>query len=115
MMATEAEAITIDPELASPPASPPTIIGGTALPMTNPPLAPVGAEADAEVTISQMKTEHLGRSRQYWRDIILGVNDGLVSTFLLVAGVAGGGMSSEAILLTALAGALAGAISMMAG
>lgn len=38
--------------------------------------------------------DHLGKHRQYWRDIILGVNDGLVSTFLLVAGVAGGGLSS---------------------
>lgn len=59
--------------------------------------------------------KHLGKSRQYWRDIILGVNDGLVSTFLLVAGVAGGGLSSTEILLTAIAGAIAGAISMAAG
>ena len=60
-------------------------------------------------------SQHLGSSRQYWRDIILGVNDGLVSTFLLVAGVAGGGLSSNDILLTAIAGALAGAVSMCAG
>lgn len=44
-----------------------------------------------------------------------GVNDGLVSTFLLVAGVAGGGLLSRQILLTAIAGALAGAVSMCAG
>ena len=43
------------------------------------------------------------------------VNDGLVSTFLLVAGVAGGGLSTTDILLTAIAGALAGAVSMCAG
>jgi len=60
-------------------------------------------------------SKHLGASRQYWRDIILGVNDGLVSTFLLVAGVAGGGLSSTDILLTAIAGAIAGAVSMCAG
>jgi vacuolar iron transporter family protein len=58
---------------------------------------------------------HIGQSRQYWRDIILGVNDGLVSTLLLVAGVVGGGLSSTVILLTVLAGAVAGAISMAAG
>ncbi len=58
---------------------------------------------------------HIGQSRQYWRDIILGVNDGLVSTLLLVAGVVGGGLSSAIILLTVLAGAVAGAISMAAG
>lgn len=60
-------------------------------------------------------SEHLGKHRQYWRDIILGVNDGIVSTFLLVTGVAGGGLSSNNILLTAIAGALAGAVSMFAG
>ncbi|MEX1038082.1 MAG: VIT1/CCC1 transporter family protein [Acidimicrobiia bacterium] len=60
-------------------------------------------------------TPHIGESRQYWRDIILGVNDGLVSMFLLVAGVVGGGLNSSQILLTAIAGALAGAISMAAG
>jgi VIT1/CCC1 family predicted Fe2+/Mn2+ transporter len=49
------------------------------------------------------------------RDIILGVNDGLVSTFLLVAGVVGGGLSSTQVLLTGIAGALAGMISMATG
>lgn len=58
---------------------------------------------------------HIGETRQYWRDIILGVNDGLVSMFLLVVGVVGGGLDSGPVLLTALAGALAGAISMAAG
>jgi VIT1/CCC1 family predicted Fe2+/Mn2+ transporter len=58
---------------------------------------------------------HIGETRQYWRDIILGVNDGLVSIFLLVVGVVGGGLEAGQVLLTALAGALAGAVSMAAG
>ena len=58
---------------------------------------------------------HVGVTRQYWRDIILGVNDGLVSVFLLVAGVVGGGLAVEQVTLTAIAGAIAGAISMAAG
>jgi predicted membrane protein (TIGR00267 family) len=58
---------------------------------------------------------HLGESRRYWRDIILGVNDGLVSTFLLIAGVVGGGLSVRFVLLTGIAGAIAGAISMSTG
>lgn len=66
-------------------------------------------------TPNRRQSQHLGTSREYWRDIILGVNDGLVSTFLLVAGVAGGGLSSNDILLTAIAGAIAGAVSMCAG
>lgn len=60
-------------------------------------------------------TEHLGKHRQYWRDMILGVNDGLVSMFLLVAGVVGGGMATRNVLLTGVAGAIAGAVSMAAG
>lgn len=59
--------------------------------------------------------DHLGISRQYMRDIILGVNDGLVSTFLLVAGVVGGGLTATQVLLTGIAGALAGMISMGVG
>lgn len=47
--------------------------------------------------------------------MVLGVNDGLVSTFLLVAGVSGGGLSTNAILLTGIAGGTAGAISMASG
>lgn len=59
--------------------------------------------------------EHIGQTRQYVRDIILGVNDGLVSIFLLIAGVVGGGLGSRTVLLTGIAGAIAGAISMAAG
>lgn len=59
--------------------------------------------------------EHIGMSRQYWRDIILGVNDGLVSMLLLVAGVVGGGLTASQVLLTGVAGAIAGAVSMAAG
>jgi VIT1/CCC1 family predicted Fe2+/Mn2+ transporter len=60
-------------------------------------------------------TPHIGESRQYWRDIILGVNDGLVSIFLLVVGVVGGGLDRQQVLLTGVAGAIAGAVSMAAG
>jgi VIT1/CCC1 family predicted Fe2+/Mn2+ transporter len=58
---------------------------------------------------------HVGETRQYWRDMILGVNDGLVSMFLLVAGVVGGGLATGQVFLTAVAGGIAGAVSMGAG
>ncbi len=58
---------------------------------------------------------HIGATRQYMRDIILGVNDGLVSTFLLVSGVVGGQLTATQVLLTGVAGAVAGAISMSIG
>jgi len=66
-------------------------------------------------TAHPAQVQHLSKSRQYYRDMMLGVNDGLVSTFLLVVGVVGGGMDVTGVLLTAIAGAIAGAISMFAG
>lgn len=58
---------------------------------------------------------HIGALRQYVRDIILGVNDGLVSTFLLVSAVVGGGLTTTQVLLTGVSGAIAGMISMAIG
>lgn len=58
---------------------------------------------------------HTGATRQYVRDIILGVNDGLVSIFLLVVGVVGGGLTSKQVLLAGVAAAIAGAVSMASG
>ena len=58
---------------------------------------------------------HIGPSRQYVRDMILGVNDGLVSVFLLVAGVVGGGLNNRQVLVAAVAATVAGAVSMAAG
>ena len=85
-------------------------------PRSTPPISPPASPLPPhQLHRHPPRAPHLGRSRQYWRDIILGVNDGLVSTFLLVAGVAGGGLSMQDILLTAIAGALAGAVSMCAG
>ncbi|MBI2165244.1 MAG: VIT1/CCC1 transporter family protein [Chloroflexi bacterium] len=49
------------------------------------------------------------------RAAVLGVNDGLVSNFSLVMGVAGGVGESRVVLLAGVAGLLAGAFSMAAG
>ncbi|HQI02599.1 MAG TPA: VIT1/CCC1 transporter family protein, partial [Deltaproteobacteria bacterium] len=46
---------------------------------------------------------------------VLGANDGLVSVFSLVMGVAGAGVGSHEILITGFAGLLAGALSMALG
>jgi VIT1/CCC1 family predicted Fe2+/Mn2+ transporter len=55
------------------------------------------------------------RAAGWFRAVVFGVNDGLVSNFSLVLGVAGAGSSSQVILLAGLAGLLAGALSMAAG
>jgi VIT1/CCC1 family predicted Fe2+/Mn2+ transporter len=49
------------------------------------------------------------------RAAVLGANDGLASNFCLMMGVAGGGASSATILLTGVAGLVAGACSMALG
>ncbi len=49
------------------------------------------------------------------RAAVLGANDGLVSIFCLVMGVAGAGIETRYILLTGLSGLLAGSLSMALG
>jgi VIT1/CCC1 family predicted Fe2+/Mn2+ transporter len=61
-------------------------------------------------------TEHHRTSRIGWlRAAVLGANDGVVSTASLIAGVAAAHVARDAILLTGLAGLVAGAMSMAAG
>lgn len=50
-----------------------------------------------------------------FRAAVFGANDGLVSNLALVLGVIGGGAGTPTVLLTGLAGILAGALSMGAG
>jgi VIT1/CCC1 family predicted Fe2+/Mn2+ transporter len=50
-----------------------------------------------------------------FRAAVFGANDGLVSNLALVLGVSGGGAAASTVLLTGLAGLLAGALSMAAG
>lgn len=49
------------------------------------------------------------------RQITFGMNDGVVSIFALLAGIAGANQSSETILITLIAASIAGALSMAAG
>ncbi|MCL4140803.1 UNVERIFIED_CONTAM: hypothetical protein GTU68_008296, partial [Idotea baltica] len=49
------------------------------------------------------------------RAAVLGANDGIVSVSSLVVGVAAGGATQSTILLTGIAGLVAGALSMAAG
>ena len=57
------------------------------------------------------RTEHVG----WLRAAVLGANDGIVSTASLVLGVAAANASHSSILLTGIAGLVAGAMSMAAG
>lgn len=65
--------------------------------------------------LAQMEGRHRSAGGNALRAAVLGANDGLVSNLSLVMGVAGAAMAGGTILLTGLAGLLAGAISMALG
>lgn len=65
--------------------------------------------------IRQAEPWHRGVSGNNLRAAVLGANDGLVSNFCLLMGVAGAGSTPHAVLLTGLAGLIAGACSMALG
>ena len=77
--------------------------------------------SDERLHVNKMKKEVLGM--EAWemgggggvRDVIFGANDGLVSILALVAGVYGAVTDSKLILITGVAGAIAGTIPMGAG
>lgn len=66
-------------------------------------------------SISEHERWHRGAGGGSLRAAVFGVNDGLVSSFSLVMGVAGAAASSQTVLLAGFAGMLAGAFSMAAG
>jgi vacuolar iron transporter family protein len=67
------------------------------------------------LVVAGLAQRQRARASGWFRAAVFGANDGLVSNFSLVAGMAGAGSSSTVILLAGLAGLLAGALSMAAG
>ncbi len=65
--------------------------------------------------LADLEGRHRSAGGNALRAAVLGANDGLVSNLSLVMGVAGAELGNQAILLTGLAGLLAGAISMALG
>jgi VIT1/CCC1 family predicted Fe2+/Mn2+ transporter len=65
--------------------------------------------------VTRFEGRHPATGGNALRAGVLGANDGLVSILSLVMGVAGASMDSHAILITGLAGLLAGSISMALG
>ncbi len=67
------------------------------------------------VELAQLEGRHRAGGGNALRAAVLGANDGLVSNLSLVMGVAGAELSNSSILITGLAGLLAGAFSMALG
>lgn len=65
--------------------------------------------------LAMLEGRHRSGGGNALRAAVLGANDGLVSNLSLVMGVAGAALSNHSILITGLAGLLAGAISMALG
>ena len=65
--------------------------------------------------LAQLEGRHRAGGGNALRAAVLGANDGLVSNLSLVMGVAGAELNNTAILITGMAGLLAGAISMALG
>jgi len=65
--------------------------------------------------LARLEGRHRGMGGNALRAAVLGANDGLVSNLSLVMGVAGAELNSHLILITGLAGLLAGACSMAMG
>lgn len=66
-------------------------------------------------TLARIEGRHRAVGGNALRAAVLGANDGLVSNLSLVMGVAGAEVSGRALLITGLAGLLAGACSMAMG
>lgn len=75
----------------------------------------VGQSKVSGSTIARFETRHRSVGGNALRAAVLGGNDGLVSNFSLVMGVAGATNGQEGVLLAGLAGLLAGALSMALG
>ena len=65
--------------------------------------------------IARSEGRHRGEVGGVLRAAVFGVNDGLVSNFSLVMGVAGGTSNNSIVLLAGIAGLVAGAFSMASG
>lgn len=73
------------------------------------PAASIGAD------IARAEPWHRGASGNDLRAAVLGANDGLVSNFCLIIGIAGAGVVTRTVLLSGIAGLVAGACSMALG
>lgn len=74
-----------------------------------------GVDNDPLAAVRAENTSLISNGGGSLRAAVLGVNDGLVSNFSLVMGVAGGSSDPQIVLLAGVAGLMAGAFSMAAG
>ena len=87
-------------------------------PYADEPTATAAMAADERIhgeVVRGLAARERSRLAGTFRAAVFGANDGLVSNLALVLGVAGAGATNQIVLLTGIAGLLAGALSMGAG
>lgn len=87
-------------------------------PYANDPNATAAMAADEQIheeVVRGLATRGRNRLAGTFRAAVFGANDGLVSNLSLVVGMAASGVASSVVLLSGVAGLLAGAMSMAAG
>jgi vacuolar iron transporter family protein len=85
-----------------------SVVGALSSPRSRP-AASIGTD------IARAEPWHRGASGNDLRAAVLGANDGLVSNFCLIIAIAGAGVASRTVLLSGIAGLVAGACSMALG
>ena len=83
-----------------------------------PPADPAGGPSAGRAPRFSIHEEPRGlvaTARHYIRDVIYGANDGIITTFAVVAGVTGGALSTKAVLVVGVANLLADGLSMGVG
>jgi VIT1/CCC1 family predicted Fe2+/Mn2+ transporter len=78
-------------------------------------LAVMRTSRPLRVSVHVEPTGAVGLARHYLRDLVYGANDGIITTFAVVAGVAGGALSVSAVLIVGAANLLADGLSMGVG
>ncbi len=76
---------------------------------------PTKTPLTSRVSLHTEPTSALGLARHYIGDLIYGANDGIITTFAVVAGVTGGALSSRAVLIVGAANLIADGLSMGVG
>lgn len=69
----------------------------------------------APISVHVRPVGTLATLRHYLPDLVYGANDGIITTFAVVAGVAGGALSRNVVLVVGIANLLADGLSMAAG
>jgi VIT1/CCC1 family predicted Fe2+/Mn2+ transporter len=74
-----------------------------------------GSRRRVRQSLHREPTTAIGIARHYIGDLIYGANDGIITTFAVVAGVTGGSLTARAVLIVGAANLIADGLSMGVG